>query len=137
MILGIKGNTETPSDAPLCKSYPCTARPYRRSAEENPKKRPPCRDYKRIQPSVPHHLVTFCTTPSHWEVQLPSKVSHDHLRRPSMLQYVLLCKHLLMIPPIILVPKKSTCNRPERGHIFQVNILSPAIKHSLITAQTY
>ena len=66
------GNMETPSDAPLLEAYPRTAGPHRRPAEGDSKKIPPCQDYKHIQISVPHHLITLHPTPSHREVRPPS-----------------------------------------------------------------
>ena len=99
-------NSETPSGAPLCEAYPLTSRPHRRPTKGNSKKSPLCRVYKRIRPSVPHNCITLCPTPSHWEVRLPSGIFHKHLLRPSMVQYVLLCKYLLTTPPMILVPDK-------------------------------
>ena len=56
-ITPLVGNTETPSDSPLCEAYPHTARPHRRSAEGDSEKILPCWDYKRLRPSVPHHLL--------------------------------------------------------------------------------
>ena len=103
-IKPLVGNTDTPSGTPLCEAYHCTARPHQCPDEENYKKSPPFRDYKRLQTSVPHHIVTLRPTTSHWEVRLPSGILHKHLRRPSMMQYILLRKHLLTIPPKNLVP---------------------------------
>ena len=100
-------NTETPSDAPPREAYPRTARPHRRPAEAESEKIPPCRDYNRLQPYVPHHLSTLRPTPSRQEVQPPSGFSTKHPRRPSMAEYVLRCKHLLTTPPMILVPEKN------------------------------
>ena len=61
---------------------PPTARPHRRPAEGDSEKSPPCRDYKRLRPSVPHHLITR-PTPSHWVVRLQSVFFTKHLRRYS------------------------------------------------------
>ena len=62
----------TPSDAPLREAYPPTARPHRRPAKGDPEKSPPCRYYRRLRPSVPHHLITLRPAPSHRVVRLQS-----------------------------------------------------------------
>ena len=67
----------TPSDAPLREAYPPTACPHRRPAEGDPEKSPPCRDYRRLRPSVPHHLITLLPSPSHRVVRLQSGFPRD------------------------------------------------------------
>ena len=57
MVLPLVGNTETYYNAPLHEAYPHTVQPYWHHVEGDCKKRLPCRDYKRIQPSVSHHLI--------------------------------------------------------------------------------
>ena len=124
---------ETPSDAPLREAYPCTARPHRRPAEGDSKNSSPFWCYKQLQPSFPRHIFTLRPTPSHWEVRLPLGVFHEHLRRPSMVGYVILHKHLLTIPPTILVPKNFTWYNLGQLHIQRDNILihgPVASKHS-------
>ena len=70
------GNTETPSEDPLRETYPRTAQPHRRPAKGDHEKSPPCWYYKRLQLSVPHHLITLRPTPSHREVWSPSWFFH-------------------------------------------------------------
>ena len=67
----------TPSDSPLREACPPTARSHRRPAQGDPEKSPPCRDYRRLQPSVPHHLITLRPAPSHWVVRLQSGFPRD------------------------------------------------------------
>ena len=69
----------TPSDALLREASPPTARPHRRPAKGNSKNSPPCQDYKRLRPSLPHHLITR-PTPSHRVVWQQSFFFTKHLR---------------------------------------------------------
>ena len=63
----------TPSDALLREACPPTAQPHRRPAEGNSDKSPPFWDYMRLRLSVPHHLITLRSTPSHQVVRLQSR----------------------------------------------------------------
>ena len=62
----------TSSKALLCEACPLTALPHRRPAKGDSEKIPPCREYRRLQPSVPHHLITLRPAPSHRVVRLQS-----------------------------------------------------------------
>ena len=99
------GNTKTPSNAPLREAYHRTARPHRRPTEGNSEKIPPYREYKRIIPYILQHLTNLLPTPSHRDVRLPPGFFHKHLRRPSMVRYILLHKHLPTTLPMIPVTK--------------------------------
>ena len=67
----------TPSDALLREACPPTARPHRRPAEGDYEKIPPCRDYRRLRLSVPHHLITLRSTPYHRVVLMQSGFPRD------------------------------------------------------------
>ena len=68
----------TPSDALLREAFPPTARTHWRPAEGDSEKSPPCRNYKRLRPSVPQHIITH-PTPSHRVVWLQSGFFTKHL----------------------------------------------------------
>ena len=87
-------------------------------------KGPPCWYHTRICPTVPRYL--FGIIGCHWVV------TQSLLWRPSIVQYVLLHKHLYTIPLIVLVPDTtgSAWNLPRQGQIW-----STAIKQLLISAQ--
>ena len=67
----------TPSDALLREACPPTTRPHRRPAEGDSEKSPPCRDYRQLRLSVPHHIITLRSTPSHRVVRLQSRFPRD------------------------------------------------------------
>ena len=89
----------------------------------------PCIGRLREEPTLsgPQADPTICPTPSHQEVCLPSGFLHKRLCRHSMVRYILLCKHLLAIPLMVLVPNNtaSAWDRPRRGHLRSVKIPRP------------
>ena len=74
----------TPNNALLCEAHSPTARPHRRPAEGDSEKIPPCRDYKRLRPSVPHHLITSVLHHLIGWFGRNRDFSTRRLRRPSM-----------------------------------------------------
>ena len=119
----------TPSDALLCEACPPTARPHLRPAEGDSEKSPPCRYYRRIRTSVPHHLITLRSTPSHRVVWLQSGFPRD--------AYVGLVRGNMSYDVNTpsdnfdndLFPTNSTWNRPGQGHLQRVKTSIPATNH--------
>ena len=72
---------------------------------------PPCWYHMRLQSPVPHHFVGRFGSQDFLHKRL--------IRRPSMVQCVLIRNHLMTIPPIILVPNNttSTWDHPKWGHL--------------------
>ena len=66
-----------PSGALLRAACPPTALPHQRPAKGNSKKIPTCQNYRRLQPSVPHHLINLLPTPSHRVVWLQPRFPRD------------------------------------------------------------
>ena len=71
---------------------------------------------------VPQVAPNTFPTPSRQEGWMPSGFHQKIIRRLSMVQYVLLFKHLNMIPSILLIPDTTilACNRPQQGHLWNM-----------------
>ena len=123
----------TPSDALLREASPPTALTHWRPAEGDFENSPPCWDYKRPQPSAPHHLITLRPTPSHWVVRLQSGFPRD--------AYIGLVRENMSYDVKIpsedfdddISPTNSTRDRPGQGHLRRVKTPSPATNHQDLT----